>query len=415
MHQQRIWSCCCYLAVILGAVLLVSVARAQGGTAATSSRTIDPAVGKVLNAAIELLNAKKYAEAEEAIAALDEQTLSAFAHSRVEQILFNIAYSQKQYDDAREHLQNAIAAGGLNQEEVSQVLYQSAQVLMVQERWSEGAAALEHWFSSVVNPNGNAYYLLAVAYYQMGDYERALPAVQRAIAMSDQPQETWLRMVVALQIKAGRYEDAIPVLQQLVALVPDKKTYWMQLSSAYGKKEDYRSALAIMQLAYNAGLVTEDSEIRRFVDLLTFNEVPARGARVLEAAIASKSVTLDDKLYEKLANCWIAAGEYDKALPPLERAAELAATGNLFVRLGELHVQRGEWGAAETALGSGIAKGGLQDPGQSDFLMGVALFEDERPQDARAWFELARQSDKWRDASRQYLDRIAGRVASPVF
>ncbi|HJR71490.1 MAG TPA: hypothetical protein VKA43_15720 [Gammaproteobacteria bacterium] len=99
--------------------------------------------------------------------------------------------------------------------------------------------------------------------------------------------------------------------------------------------EDYANGLAVMQLASNVGLVTEDSEVRRLADLLLFNDVPYRCGQVLEGGIEKKIVTLDEKLYEKLANCWIAAGELDKSVAPLQRAAELAPSGDTFVRLGE--------------------------------------------------------------------------------
>ncbi len=106
----------------------------------------------------------------------------------------------------------------------------------------------------------------------------------------DKPQEGWLGMLSALYLQRDEFKEAVPVLQQLISVAPEKKTYWMQLSSIYGQMEDYPNALAIMQLAYSAGLVTEDSEIRRLADLLLFNDVPYRGAQVLEAAIEKKIV-----------------------------------------------------------------------------------------------------------------------------
>ena len=72
-------------------------------------------------------------------------------------------------------LQKAIDSGGLNTVEIDQARYQSAQLYMQEEKWKEGAAALEEWFKSAANPNSAAYYLLAVAYYQQDDYAKALP------------------------------------------------------------------------------------------------------------------------------------------------------------------------------------------------------------------------------------------------
>jgi tetratricopeptide (TPR) repeat protein len=186
----------------------------------------------------------------------------------------------------------------------------------------------------------------------------------------------------------------------------------MQLSSVYGQVEDFPNALAIMQLAHAAGLLTEDSEYRRLADLLVFNEVPYRGAQILTAAIEQKAVQVDAKLYEKLANCWLAAGEYDKAVPHLQRAAEMADSGDLFVRLGEVQVQRQDWPGAENALQKGIDKGKLKDVGNAHLWMGIALYSQDKLADARSWFQRASNSEKHRQTARGYLQAIEAKLRS---
>jgi len=185
----------------------------------------------------------------------------------------------------------------------------------------------------------------------------------------------------------------------------------MQLSQVYGQMEDYPNALAIMQLAQYAGLVTEDTEIRRLADLLVFNGVPYRGGQVLEAAIENKIVTLDDKLYEKLANCWIAAGELDKSIAPLQRAAELSPSGEMFVRLGEVQAQRDDWPAAIAAIQQGIDKGQLKDPANAELWLGIAHYNQKTLDAAVPFFERARRSDKHRQLADSYL--LAIRAQQP--
>jgi tetratricopeptide (TPR) repeat protein len=377
--------------------------EAQQQQAQTS---IDAQTGKILNEAIELLNMENYAGASQKIGTLQLDRLSPYERGKVEQILFNIAYSQERYDQARQHLKNAIDSGGLNEQEIDQARYQSAQLFMQEEKWREGAAALEEWFKTAAMPNSAAYYLLAVAYYQQDDFTRALPPAKKAVELMDRPNESWLGMLSALYLQREEYREAIPVLQQLVSVAPEKKSYWMQLSSVYGQMEDYPNALAVMQLAHNAGLVTEDGEVRRLADLLLFNDVPYRGAQVLEAAIEKKVVNLDDKLYEKLANCWIAAGEYEKSIPPLQRAAELSANGDLFVRLGEVQVQREDWDAAITAIERGVQKGQLKDPGSAQLMLGIAHYSQKEYAAARPFFERARQSERHRQIADSYLQAI---------
>jgi tetratricopeptide (TPR) repeat protein len=376
-------------------------AQAQGGG-------FDAQTQKVLNEAIELLNMEKFAESGARINTLNLEKLSPYERGKVEQILFNIAYSQEKYAEARGHLQKAIDSGGLNTVEIDAARYQAAQLYLQEEKWKEGAAALEEWFKTAANPNSAAYYLLAVAYYQQDDYNRALAPAKKAVELMDpaKPNESWLSMLSALHLQREEFKEAIPVLARLVSVAPGRKSYWMQLSSVYGQIEDYANALAVMQLANSAGLVTEDSEVRRLSDLLVFNDVPYRGAQVIEAAIEKKIVNVDEKLYEKLANCWIQAGELDKSLAPLQRAAELASTGDLWVRLGEVHVQRDDWTGAISAVERGVAKGQLKDPGNAQLMLGIAHYQKKEYGAARPFFERARQSERHRQLADSYLKAI---------
>jgi len=366
------------------------------------------ATGKALNEAIELLNAENFTGAAAKINGLNLEKLSPYERSKVEQILFNISYAQEKYGDARGHLQKAIDAGGLNEQEVQQARYQNAQLYMTEEKWKEGAAALEEWLKSATNANSGAYYLLAVAYYQLDDFNRAMPPAKKAVELMDpnNPQESWLAMLSSLYLQRDEYPAAIPILQQLVSIAPDKKTYWLQLSSVYGQTKDYVNSLAIMQLAYSAGLVTDDSEIRRLADLLLVNEIPYRGAQVLETAISNKTVKLDASLYEKLATCWIVAGEFDKSIAPLQRAAEMSSTGDIYVRLGEVQVQRKDWPKAIDALKQGLAKGQLKNAANAQMMMGVAQFNQKNYTEAATWFERAQKSEKYRQLAAGYLEAI---------
>ncbi|HVS24170.1 MAG TPA: tetratricopeptide repeat protein, partial [Gammaproteobacteria bacterium] len=366
-----------------------------------------------INAAIEALNAGKYPEAHAAIAGLKLDKLSPYERGKIEWILFNIAYAQDNYSEAREHLESAIRSGGLNEQEISQFEYQRAQLYMAEDRWKEGAAALEEWFKTAQNPNSAAHYMLAMAYYQLEEFDRALPHAKQAVELMEKPQESWIGLLLALYVQRERFQDAVPLLQQLIELASDNKAYWLQLSGVYGQLDDYANALAVMQLAYGAGLLSKDAEIRRLADLLLLNGIPYRCGQVLEAAIEGHTVNLDDKLYDKLANCWIAAGELDKALPPLAHAAELSVSGDAFVRLAEVHVQRADWAAAQAALERGLGKGQLKDAANTHLLMGIALYNEHKLADARPWFERAQASERYRQTAKSYLQLIASQLDVP--
>lgn len=367
---------------------------------------IDAATGKILTEAIEALNKENYGGAKAAISKLKMDTLSPYERSRTEQILATIESAQDNYGKARGHLQSAIAAGGLNEKEMQDTRYQIAQMWLAEEKWKEGAAALEEWFKTAQNPNGAAYYLLAVAYYQQNEYKRAIVPAQKAVDLTDKPQEGWVQLVLALYLQEDRYADAVPLLKKLIAMTPDKKTYWQQLSSVYGQMEDYGKSLAVMQVAYNGGILTDDSDIRRLADLQLFNELPYRCGTTLDDAVAKKLVKADAKLYEKQANCWISARDFAKAITPLSRAAEMAGNGDLYVRLGEVQIQRSEWKDAVSALQNAIRKGGLKDTGNAHLLLGIAQFNQKNYGAAGEAFNRARGFDRHRKMADGYLQLI---------
>jgi Tfp pilus assembly protein PilF len=395
------------LGVALAGTSAAYAQRAGGGDKDENAPpSIDAITGKTINEAIEFLNMEDYANAQAKLASLKMDKLSPYEKSRVEQIMFNIAYEQEKFEEARQHLANAIAAGGLNDQEASQLRYQIAQLYLQEENWAKGAEALEEWFKTAQNPNGGAYYLLAIAYYQQDNHDKAFPPAKKAVDLTDQPQASWISLLLALYVEKEDYKSAIPLLERLVAMEPKKKGNWIQLSSLYQQIEDYPKALAAMQVAYEGGMLTEDSEYRRLADMLAFNEVPYRCAQVLEKALADKKIEADADAYQKLANCYIAAREFDKSLDPLERAAKASKDGDLYVRLAEVNVQREDWTAAASALESALDKGKLKDTAYAQLLMGISLYNEKKPREARTWFERATKSTERRKTASQYIQRI---------
>ena len=77
---------------------------------------------KALNEAMQALNTLQYAEARSPLEALTLDRLRPYERSAVEQILYVISYAEEKYAEAREHLQNAIVAGGLNEQQAAEAV-----------------------------------------------------------------------------------------------------------------------------------------------------------------------------------------------------------------------------------------------------------------------------------------------------
>ncbi len=388
-----------------------SRARERNRKEAAAPR-FDPRTGKAVNRAIEELQAGRPNEAGEILEKINLDRASPYEVGRIEQLLASIAQTQEKYSLAREHLASALASGGLNDKEMSSVQFQIAKLYLADEKWNEGLQVLKEWFAKEPSPNSAAYYTLAAVYYQLGDVGAAAEPAQKAVDLAgENPQETWLQLLLAVRFRREEYNLALPILLQLVERVPDKKVYWIQGVAVALSIEKYETATALMQLAHMNGILTDGAEIRRLAELLAHEGIPYRAAQILTQAIDRKQLAADSAVYEFLGNCWIAAREYKKAIEPLDRAGELADTGEPFVRLAEVYFQQEDWTNAAAVLQRGFGKGKLKRLGNAQLMMGLALYNQKKLNDARTWFERAQthsesrtQAEGWLRHTQQELD-----------
>jgi len=347
----------------------------------------------------------------EALSALNELQAKLSSLSDDEKAMmwqtFAYAYSaQERYGPAAEAFEKCLALNVLPPASVLNARYNLAQLYLVQENYGKAIENFEIWFKSAENPNADAFYMMAAAYAQADRPREALPYAMKAVAKAPAPKEAWLQLVLSLQFQLKQHRDAAETLQKLIALFP-KKTYWMQLAAAYTEIEDLKRALATMELAESQGFLTSENELRNLIQLYLLNDIPFRAAQAIERAIANGRLSNDAKNQELLANTWLQARDRDRAIAPLERAAELSGDGNLYVRLGQVHVSEERWDAARSALSKALKKGGLRDTGNVHLMLGIANASEERWADAERAFRAARQYDQSAKAAAQWLDHIA--------
>jgi hypothetical protein len=366
---------------------------------------VDDRTSKRLNAAREAYAADDYVGAEAALARLRERSLNPLEHQQAYELRAYIAGAQGDNATARQHFESAIAQGTMTPRERANVRFMVARLYLADEMWPEAIENLHTWFEIATDPNAASYYLLALARYQNGEFEAAIEPSQRAVDLTDEPQESWLQLLLSLRLTTKEYEASVPLLEALVQRYP-KKSYWISLSTVHGALGNYPEALVPLQLAYSQGYLTEDNELRRLAQLLLYLGLPYRAAQVVVDGLSQERIDADADVYELLGNSWIAAREFEKTVAPLSKAAELAEDGDLFIRLAQVQIAREKWAAAALALRRAIELGDLKKPGDAKLLMGIAVYNSDRPKQARAWFSRARAHEETRNEASQWLLHI---------
>jgi tetratricopeptide (TPR) repeat protein len=287
-----------------------------------------------------------------------------------------------------------------------------AAALIEAEKYRDAVVILDGFIANQPEQVPEAFYLLGLAHYKLGDYAKARMPAERAATLAPDAPVSWLELVADILKRSDQPRAAIAWLDRLIEKAPGTKVYWLELSVAYEKVGDFERSLATMRLARQAGLLTEDGDFRRLSDLLVHQGLPFQAAEVLEQALAAQTVSADEAAFTKLGTAWFLAGEADKAVLPLENAARASASGDAYVRLANVHITRRDWSAAVAALHAGMGKGRLTDEAHANLLMGVALYAQGKFDEAREWLTTAAQSDRHRAMARSYLEAIDARTAS---
>lgn len=362
-------------------------------------------ISRYLAAAAKEVDAGDPHEATRLLQKLKPSRLNPYERALVYRMLAHIAYGANEPEEAIEYFVKFLDEEMLPVGDETRVRFNIAQIYASLQQWQKSIDWINRWLLYAENPDPLGFYLMGIAYYQLEDFDAAIVQAKQAVELRPIPQEPWIRLLAALYTQQEDYQNAALVLEELVLRFP-KKEYWVQLSLIYGAHEDYRRSLSVQQVAYAQGYLTEDKELRRLARSYLYHDLPYPAAEVLEKGLEDGAIARDSEALELLANSWIAAREYERSLDPLRNAAALSADGNLYVRLGQVHMQREAWSEASALLEKAVEKGGLKDPGNAELLLGIAYYNGAQIARARSSFLRARQHDSTRNAADRWITHL---------
>ena len=289
-----------------------------------------------------------------------------------------------------------------------------AQLNMVQENYDKGIELILQWMSEVEKVTAQSYSLLGQAYFQTGDYNKSLSAMETAVSMAEEegykPRENWYVILAAcigeLKKDIGEKESLlrqIGIYEILVNLYP-KKLYFIQLGGSYGQLGREKDYMITLKTAYQKDFLDKESEYLALSQLLLLNKNPYWAAEVLVSGQKKMVTIVDDKTKEEkivpvvkdteknlklLADSWRMAQEIDKAIPVLEKAAKISKDGKSYVLLGNLYLSEDKVDKAVEAIKKGLEKGKITKLSEVYLTLGQAYFELQKFDEAKKNFRIA--------------------------
>ncbi len=387
-------------AMAAGAVVVPTTVLAQEcpGEEGGPSATLSPRVGQELQKLYELLQNDQQQAAitgMQQLLASRGDSMSAYELSTVNEILGS-AYAQvENFDGARRAFQTALNANGLPPNRNNQLRYFIAQLQFQDGDYQSAIQGLNNWIAVARRCNApvdnSAWYLLGAAYTQVSppQWRQAMGPAENAVAGLDagNPNKSYFDLLNLIYSELNENAKRGALLERMVGLWPGEKSYWTQLSGLYSNTGRDQEAFSVIEVAYRAGLLTTEAELKTVVQYYSYFDNPYRGAKMLEREMNAGNIKRTQDNLVLLSQLWSQAREHKKSIPILREAAGNSSNGELSYRLGMVLLADEQYAASQRALELALNKGGMDrdDTGDAWLLLGTARFSQAGPEDTAIW------------------------------
>ncbi|MCW8872614.1 MAG: tetratricopeptide repeat protein [Xanthomonadales bacterium] len=355
----------------------------------------------------ELIEGKDYASAQRAIDELkNRKGLSDYERAQIYNINGYSYFLQERYPDAIKAYDQVLATPGLPEALLLSTLKTKAQLHFTEEDYEAALKVVRQLLAAIPEPSADVLMIEGQALFQLGRYDDALVPIKSAIDMYREqgqiPRENWLLLLRVIYFEQKEYELMIDVVKELVAYYP-KDTYILTLAGIYSELGDTKKQLALTEVLYEKGMLNTSSHITNLANLYLLHGLPYKAAALLDKEMKTNIVESNERNLRLLSQAWYQAREDEKAIPPLERAAEMTNDGELYIRLAQANLNLENWSEAASAVEKGLKAGGLKRNDTANIMLGMALFNQKRLEQARRAFERAASDSRSQRAATQWI------------
>lgn len=322
-------------------------------------------------------------------------------------------YLQELYPDAIRAYDQVLATPGLPEALLLSTLKTKAQLHFTEEDYESALKVVRQLMAAIPEPSPDVLMIEGQALFQLRRFDEALVPIKTAIQMyreqGQKPRENWLLLLRVIYFEQKEYELMIDVVKELITYYP-KDTYILTLAGVYSELGDTKKQLALTEVLYEQGMLNTASHVTNLANLYLLHGLPYKAATLLDKEMKANIVESNERNLRLVSQAWYQAREDEKAIPPLEQAAKLSSDGELYIRLAQAYLNLENWSEAAAAVEQGQRVGGLKRNDTANIMLGMALFNQKRLEQARRAFERAASDSRSQRAASQWIAYVDSEI-----
>ena len=248
-----------------------------------------------------------------------------------------------------------------------------ATTLLLEEDYLGALRQLEYWAEHVVDLHPGGLFLMGYTLVRLERYAEAVQVLERTLASASTARPPWVELLAYAYTETGQPDKALALIAGLIEERPDQARWWRQLAGALILLERIPAGTASLTLAteFEAPSLADG---RRLARLFAHIGAPIDGAELLAGTLKRTSPedgapSFDDLML--LGELWLRAREEEQAIATFHQAQAVGEDGEALLMIGQIHAQRERFDAASEALREAAELYGEAAPGRLYYLLAV--------------------------------------------
>ncbi|MDR0603621.1 MAG: tetratricopeptide repeat protein [Bacteroidales bacterium] len=196
------------------------------------------------------------------------------------------------------------------------------------------------------------YFNLGNVYYDKGEYDNAIDAYKKTIALKPEDAAAYNNLGNAFDNK-GEYDNAIDAFKKAIALKPETAETYYNLGNAYDNKGEYDNAID----AFKKSIALKPETAVVYYNLGNVYRNKGKYDNAIEAYKKAIALSPEDAVaYNNFGNAYYDKDEYDNAIDAYKKAIELEPDyAAAYYNLGNTYTKKGKYDNAFEAYKKAIA------------------------------------------------------------
>ncbi len=262
----------------------------------------------------------------------------------VHQRLGYLAVEQDRPAEAIKWLRLGLNSGALDEQAAAQDRRNLAQLLLGAGQHAEAVGLLEQerQRGELSTPLKR---VLVQAYSELEQYDKAIPLAEQVVAADPQADMVWYRLLAGMNHRLERYPQAERWLKVLVRRQPDQPEHWRQLAGMQSLDGRQVEAAATLRLAHEGGVSLSDQDLHNLVAVHVQAGAPWQAARLLQALLDEKLLSLNPERQRLLAQLWSQARDRERAEAAWSTLAGKSGATSDWLQVARLQLENQQWPA----------------------------------------------------------------------